>query len=343
LEDSRLPNLVPRSIAAVLSTFSIAAFSSASVNCPPDVNNNNVVNSDDLLAVVSAWGSCGACPADFLPTGGNGAVNTDEVLAVIGGWGACAACSPANGCLVGTPLWCENFELTNYSRWTGGYGAPTSCESTGFSTERARGGARSHKSRVLCSTTDSHRGYGGLRFQGDLPLTSFLPSTGGIDAPNGVIVTMWSWVESSYTFDSSRWLSLLTVTSDCSNAWNNVVTLNIDDGSMRLKPVHVSSVSYSANAPSFPRNQWNRITVYLNFQTGSMHVWQNGTKVCNASWTPAGSKMCQWHFGLYASGPNSDVTMYEDDYSIVKLAQPMTNFTIEPRFPTLVSPCGIVP
>lgn len=333
-----------RAACAIASASSIVSVAQAGGACPADVNNNNVVNTDDLIAVISAWGACSAaCPADIMPVGGNGSVNTDDMLAVIGSWGPCTVCTSDQGCVTGMPLWCESFELSNYSRWTGGYSAPTSCESTGFSTERARGGARSHKSRILCSTTDSHRGYGGLRFQGDLPLTSYVSSTGGIDAPNGVVVTMWSWIESGYTFDSSRWLSLMTVTNDCSSAWNNVVTLNIDDSSMRLKPVHVSSVTYAANAPSFPRNQWNRITVYLNFHTGSMHVWQNGVKVCNASWMPAGSRMCQWHFGLYASGPNSNVTMYEDDYSIVKLTQSLTNFSIEPRFPALTSPCAILP
>ncbi len=321
----------------------------ASVTCPSDINNDNQVNVSDLLAVVNAWGSCpslpGACPADVSPLIHNGIVNADDLLTVVNGWGQCSAlCLPVNGCMQGNPLWCENFETLNYSHWTDSYEAPSSCEATGFTTEKFRSATHSHKSRVQCATSDSHRGYAGLRFQGDTLLPNFsTPSSGGIDAPNGVVVTMWEWVDCPYTFDSTRWLSLMTCTHDCSNSWIGVVTLNIDDSSMRLKPVHVNTVTYAPNAPAFQRGQWNRITVYLNYYSGVMHVWQNGAKVCNATFTVSVPKMCQWHFGLYASGQNDNITMYEDDYSIVKLSQPMTNFSIEPRFPNVISPCGILP
>lgn len=328
--------------ASGIAVISLSSF--AGTACPPDINNDTVVNAQDLLAVVSAWGACGDCVADIAPIGGNDQVNSGDLVSVIAAWGSCAACSPSQGCLSATSLWCENFELNNYSRWSGTYSAPTSCESTGFTSEHPRAGSKAHKSRVLCATASSHRGYAGLRFQGDVVLPSqSIPSTGGIDAPNGVVVTLWSWVDSSYTFDSNRWLSLLTCTNDCSNNWNGVITLNLDDSSMRLKPVHVSSVAYAPNAPAFPRGQWNRITVYLNYYAGSMHVWQNGAKVCSATFSRPSNRMCQWHFGLYASGPNSDITLYEDDYSIVRLNQPMVNFTAEPRFPALFSPCGILP
>ena len=35
---------------------------------------------------------------------------------------------------------------------------------------------------------------------------------------------------------------------------------------------------------------------------------------------------------LYASGPNDDVILYEDDLRIIKLTQPLTNLTAEPTF-----------
>lgn len=54
---------------------------------------NGVVNVDDLLAIINAWGPCpsggGSCPADIAPAGGNGTVNVDDLLAVINGWGPC--------------------------------------------------------------------------------------------------------------------------------------------------------------------------------------------------------------------------------------------------------------
>ena len=340
-----MPFCSRRGCAAVLAAAAVCVFASRlSEACPPDINNDNQINVSDLLSVISAWGPCNNCPADIAPAGGNDRVDANDLLSIITAWGSCAACSPAQGCLSAASLWCESFELGNYSRWSGGYSAPSGCESTGFTTEHPRGGTRAHKSRILCATASSHRGYGGLRFQGDSVLPSqTISSSGGIDAPHGVVVTFWSWIESSYTFDSSRWVSLLTCTSDCSNSWTGVVTLNIDDASMRLKPVHVSSVTYAAGAPAFQRGQWNRITAYLNFYTGSMHVWQNGAKVCSAAFSRPSTSICQWHFGLYASGPNSDITLYEEDYSIVKLNEPMVNFTAEPRFLALTSPCGIFP
>jgi hypothetical protein len=52
---------------------------------PGDVNNNGVVDVDDLLAVINAWGACGSpCAADVT---GNGIVDVDDLLMVINNWG----------------------------------------------------------------------------------------------------------------------------------------------------------------------------------------------------------------------------------------------------------------
>lgn len=52
-----------------------------------DVNRNGVVNTDDLIQVITTWGTCVGCLSDIAPAGGNGTVNTDDLLLVIGGWG----------------------------------------------------------------------------------------------------------------------------------------------------------------------------------------------------------------------------------------------------------------
>jgi len=60
--------------------------------CPADINGNQVVNVDDLLAVINGWGPCANpnnCPADIAPAGGNDVVNVDDLLAVINAWGDC--------------------------------------------------------------------------------------------------------------------------------------------------------------------------------------------------------------------------------------------------------------
>jgi hypothetical protein len=56
------------------------------IPCPADVTGNEVVDIDDLLAVINAWGSAGSTPADIT---GNGVVNVDDLLAVINAWGPC--------------------------------------------------------------------------------------------------------------------------------------------------------------------------------------------------------------------------------------------------------------
>ena len=70
-------------------------FTFTSTTCPGDVapaGGNDIVNVDDLLAVINAWGPCDdpyICPGDIAPAGGDGAVNVDDLLAVINAWGAC--------------------------------------------------------------------------------------------------------------------------------------------------------------------------------------------------------------------------------------------------------------
>ncbi len=272
-----------RTCAATLSMIvaAIAAFpASADTDCHADINGDLSVDSADLLDVIAGWGPCAdECTADIAPAEGDGQVNVDDLVAVVCGWGQCASPEPdkTGAVLRGRLLWCENFETSNYDRWTGAYYIPTGCETNGFTSDKAHSGSLSHRSRVLCATADSHRGEGGLRFQGNNLVPHYaIPSPGGINAPYGVVVTLWNWVDAPAPFDATRWLSFMTVTDDCSNDWNGVVTLSLDDPSMLLRPAHVSSTTYSVNAPAFQLRRWNRITVYINYHTEEMHVWQNG-------------------------------------------------------------------
>ena len=61
--------------------------------CPADIaptGGNGIVDVDDLLAVINAWGACESCVADIAPlTNGNGTVDVDDLLLVINSWGAC--------------------------------------------------------------------------------------------------------------------------------------------------------------------------------------------------------------------------------------------------------------
>ena len=49
-----------------------------------DVNGDGVVNTEDLLMLLAAWGSCEGCPEDI---NGDGIVNTADLLILLANWG----------------------------------------------------------------------------------------------------------------------------------------------------------------------------------------------------------------------------------------------------------------
>ena len=76
---------------SILITLLIAPRAFASECAPADIVQNDVVDVDDLLAVINNWGDAGkpgGNPADVAPAGGNGMVDVDDLLAVINAWGA---------------------------------------------------------------------------------------------------------------------------------------------------------------------------------------------------------------------------------------------------------------
>ena len=54
--------------------------------CPGDTNGNGVVDTDDILAVLSDWGTCQNCPGDV---NGDGLAGVDDILVIIAAWGDC--------------------------------------------------------------------------------------------------------------------------------------------------------------------------------------------------------------------------------------------------------------
>ncbi|HMN94897.1 MAG TPA: hypothetical protein PKC43_00835 [Phycisphaerales bacterium] len=56
--------------------------------CPGDVNHDGVVNKDDLIEVLAAFGAPAAC-GDYVDTDGNGFVDSVDLAAIIGNWGPC--------------------------------------------------------------------------------------------------------------------------------------------------------------------------------------------------------------------------------------------------------------
>lgn len=56
------------------------------IPCPSDVNDDDVVDIDDVFAILGAWGPCDDCPEDV---NDDGAVDIDDLFAVLGEWGPC--------------------------------------------------------------------------------------------------------------------------------------------------------------------------------------------------------------------------------------------------------------
>jgi hypothetical protein len=54
--------------------------------CVPDLNGDEVVNSDDLFQLLGAWGPCPECDADLT---GDDAVDSDDLFQLLGSWGPC--------------------------------------------------------------------------------------------------------------------------------------------------------------------------------------------------------------------------------------------------------------
>lgn len=80
--------------ALLASLLGFGAAQSVSGHDCPDLNNDNMVNVIDLLAVINAWGPCpeepAPCPENITDSQtGNSIVNVADLLEVIENWGQC--------------------------------------------------------------------------------------------------------------------------------------------------------------------------------------------------------------------------------------------------------------
>ncbi|PRP91361.1 hypothetical protein ENSA5_56270 [Enhygromyxa salina] len=247
------------------------------------------------------------------------------------------------GCFEAELLWFEDFESGTYDAWTGGYDPEWSgCTTNGFSSEYAVSGTQSHWSAISCGSGNSHRGYGGVQFDGDTPLPAYTNVGVGTDAPYGIVNTYWSRLSVPYTFGNGRWFSYWTINSDC--GWNeDVITLGLEEPSHRLTPAHIvntgGTVTFEPDAPTVALDTWMRTTIYINLVDETIHIWHDGQKLLSGEVARPTSDVCQWHWGAYASGDNDDVQLWEDDISIWKLQAPWPDFAVEPYFGETIEVC----
>lgn len=55
-------------------------------DCAGDINGDGMVGADDILAVLSDWGTCDGCPGDI---DNDGIVGVNDLLTIIGAFGPC--------------------------------------------------------------------------------------------------------------------------------------------------------------------------------------------------------------------------------------------------------------
>lgn len=253
------------------------------------------------------------------------------------------------GCFRAKRLWFEDFETSDYSRWTSKtYGSDwgNACQGNALSALQAESPTHSNRSEIVCAYTaegNVHRGYGGLQFSGDNLVPAYTNTGTGIDAPYGIVNTFHSWLDTTSVFQNGKWFSFWTVNSDCGWA-DDVLTLGLEDPSNRLAAAHYQpgggTRTFLPGAPGFPLGRWVRITIYVNYYTGIMHVWQDGQEISHVTFVRPKRTICQWHWGAYASGDNDNLVLFEDDNSIWKLEQEWTDMSREPYFGGSVPVCG---
>ncbi len=299
---------------------------------------------DDRPSDADTTTAGGAAPADTgddtePDTGNDGDGDGDDTGNDSGNDSGNADTPPSDGsCVAATLLWFEDFEGGGYENFTGNtYGEDwgDACQSTARSMDRAVSGSWSQRSEVVCPYSGgSHRGYGGVQFDGDTALPRFTNSGAGTDAPFGLVNTFWMYLETDTVFQGGRWFSPLTVSGSCD--WSDrVLTLGIESPDGRIAAAHYNANgggerTFEPNAPALPRDQWVRITLYVNYHDNVMHVWQDGQSQSHVTFDRQLTTICHWHWGLYASGDNDDIVLYEDDNAIWKLDEAWTDFGTEP-------------
>src|SRR5262245_34418419 len=158
-------------------------------------------SSDDSTG--SKAGSGGTTPSGG--AGGSGGSSTGGSVSTGGSAGA----GGGGPCFDATRLWFDDFETGDYSRWTSqSYGDDWKngfCHSNGFATDQAVTPTHSHRSEITCVSDESHRGYGGLQFDGDHLVPAHTNQGTGIVAPHGGDHTHRRWPEVPHASEIRRW------------------------------------------------------------------------------------------------------------------------------------------
>lgn len=157
----------------------------------------------------------------------------------------------------------------------------------------------------------NHRGYPAAQLYR-------LPPGGGFRTP--AVIRLWVWA--NVAMKPGQWVSLATLSSDSSDRWNRVVTVNLDPGGW-VNVFHVPV--QGAHAPEiethrrFPLRRWVKLTIRIDFNPhhGSIAVRQNNVLVARAAVKGGRGRLEQAHFGMYAISSLTEGKVCNDDLKIV--------------------------
>jgi hypothetical protein len=155
----------------------------------------------------------------------------------------------------------------------------------------------------------NHRGYPTIQLQ-----------KRGTTCTTPCVVQAWVRID-DFTLRPGDWLSLATFSTDSSDRWTPVVTVNIgSEGWLSLFHVPTQGLGvrqFQRTDLPFPRGQWVRITTWLDLgEDGAVAVWQDGVLVSAARFRGGDGSLDQMHFGLYAAPSVVTGTVMNDDITV---------------------------
>ncbi len=139
--------------------------------------------------------------------------------------------------------------------------------------------------------------------------------------PSPCLVDLWMRLDDS-PIAAGEWISFATFTTDASDRWSRVVTVNVgSEGWLHLfhVPTHGSGERVFQGTDAFPRDQWVRVTTLLDLSAegGAGAVWQDGVLMSAARIEGGDGDLDQMHFGLYAPPSVLQGSVWNDDITVL--------------------------
>lgn len=241
--------------------------------------------------------------------------------------GAMRDASPED-CIAATTLLAESYE-GDLTKWSSVNWQSTPCHQTDIATDIAVESAHSVRSRIQCAADSDHLHF--TSFQ--LLNTEQVPPTGQY-APYGFVLSFSAWLSVGYDFEADTWLDFVRFTGTCDRT-DAPLAIGLNDPSRQLSITNATTLDElsppETDAPSFPLAAWTAVDVYINYDEGSLVVWQDGALVTQATFASDATTLCHVEFGTMASMTHSDLVTFEDEVRLMLLQAPLFDVSVAPR------------